>query len=139
MAVGAITPNNSYESNSWMAQNAAINRKLDEMAKKAGQAASGHIVASQATDKADKELKEACQGFEAMFLDIMYRQMKKTVPESNFFGKSNAMDIFEDMRDSEMMKNVAVGGGLGVGDMLYRQLAPTVLAQTLADAETGNK
>ena len=135
MALGAIAPNSSYESNSYMAQNAVINAKLDEMARKAGQAASGHIVASKAANKADKELKEACQGFEAMFLDIMYRQMKKTVPESNFFNKSNAMEIWEDMRDSEMMKNVAVSGGLGLGDMLYRQLAPTVLAQTLAEEQ----
>ena len=70
-----------------------------------------------------KKLREACEGFEAMFLSMMYKQMRATVPESELFGKkSNAIQIFEDMRDTELMNSVAKGGGIGIADMMYKQL-----------------
>lgn len=128
MEINSIMPNNTYESNRWAAQSAMLNNKIDDIERKA-RTVEGHVVTSAAKSKADKELKEACRGFEAMFLDIMYRQMRKTVPENTLFGKSHAQEIWEDMRDSEMMKNIAESGGLGLGDMLYRQLASGVLAQ----------
>ena len=86
--------------------------------------------------KQDKELKEACKGFEAMFLSMMYKQMRATVPENTLFGESNGQKIFQDMRDEELMKNVAESGGVGIADMMYRQLSPQIKAQLQA-AEQG--
>jgi len=131
--IGALSPNNSYASNRFAAESAALDESLRNMQRKAK---GGHIVGSAAQSKADKELKEACQGFEAMFLDIMYRQMRKTVPENTLFGKSHGQEIFEDMRDSELMKQVAQSGGLGLGDLIYRQLAPSVLAKAELEEQT---
>jgi peptidoglycan hydrolase flgJ len=75
-----------------------------------------------------KKLREACEGFEAMFLSMMYKQMRATVPESGLFGKkSNAIKIFEDMRDTELMNAAAKSGGIGLADMMYKQLSPTVI------------
>ena len=75
-----------------------------------------------------KKLREACEGFEAMFLSMMYKQMRATVPESGLFGKkSNAIKIFEDMRDTELMNAAAKSGGIGLADMMYKQLSPTVV------------
>lgn len=85
--------------------------------------------------KKDKELKEACKGFEAMFLSMMYKEMRATVPENTLFGKSNGEKIFEDMRDTELMKNVAEAGGVGLSDMLYRQLSPQVKAREQASEQ----
>ena len=63
-----------------------------------------------------------------MFLSMMYKQMRATVPEGGLFGKkSNAMNIFEDMRDTELMNEVSKSGGIGIADMMYKQLAPTAL------------
>lgn len=70
----------------------------------------------------DKKLRDACQDFEAMFMSIMYKQMRNTVPENDLFGKSNGQKIFESMLDDEVMKNASKAGGIGLGDMLYRQL-----------------
>lgn len=128
MEIGSLLPNNTYESNRWAAESALLNEKIENIERKA-RTVEGHAVTAAAKSKQDKKLKEACRGFEAMFLEIMYRQMRKTVPENTLFGKSHAQEIWEDMRDSEMMKNLAESGGLGLGDMLYRQLAPSVLAQ----------
>ena len=89
----------------------------------------GHVVNGESISARDKELKEACKGFETMFLQMMFREMRKTVPDSPMFGKSNAMSIFEDMRDTELMKKTAESGGIGIADLLYKQLAPSVLRQ----------
>ena len=86
--------------------------------------ASGTVDAAAAAKQAaeDKKLREACQDFEAMFMSIMYKQMRNTVPENDLFGKSNGQKIFESMLDDEVMKNASKAGGMGLGDMLYRQL-----------------
>ncbi len=70
----------------------------------------------------DKKLREACQGFEAMFLNMMYREMRNTVPENTLFGDSNADKILHDMLDTEMVNNMAAAGGVGLADVLYKQL-----------------
>ena len=41
--------------------------------------------------------------------------------------KSNAIKIFEDMRDTELMNAAAKSGGIGLADMMYKQLSPTVI------------
>lgn len=121
-------PNTTYDSANAMADEAQFSQALKEAERKAMKG-SGHVVNTEGINARDKELKEACKGFETMFLQMMYRQMRKTVPESPLFGKSNAMNIFEDMRDTELMKGVAEGGGLGLADLIYKQLAPSVLKQ----------
>jgi flagellar protein FlgJ len=85
--------------------------------------------------KEDKALKDACKGFEAMFLGLMYKEMRKTVPKDALFGKDNAMEIYEDFRDTELAKQMADAGGIGLGDMLYRQLKP----QAEAHIDAGKK
>ena len=89
---------------------------------------------TQAAAAEDKALKKACEGFEAMFLNMMYRQMRSTVHEGGLFGEDNATKIFEDMRDSEMTKQMAEAGGIGLGDLLYKQLRPQVEAKAKAQA-----
>ncbi len=79
-----------------------------------------------------KKLREACQGFEAMFLDIVYKSMRNTVPENTLFGESNGEKIWHSMLDTEMMQNVAKAGGVGIADMMYDNLIDQVTAQTLA-------
>ena len=86
----------------------------------------------------NKGLLSACQGFEAMFLEMMYKQMRQTVPENTLFGESNGQKIFTSMRDSEMMKQISASGGIGLADLLYRQLADQVNAQQAAMENSGN-
>lgn len=122
------TSNNNYNSAAQAASSANFSKVLNEMQQKIDKA--GKINAQdEKAAKQDKELKEACKGFEAMFLSMMYKEMRATVPENTLFGKSNAEKIFEDMRDNEMMKNVADSGGIGLADMMYRQLSPQLKAQ----------
>ena len=70
----------------------------------------------------DKKLREACQGFEAMFLNMMYREMRRTVPDDSLFGTSNAQKIWQDMMDTEMVNQMSAAGGVGLADVIYKQL-----------------
>lgn len=70
----------------------------------------------------DKKLQSACEGFEEMFLNLMYSKMRDTVPENKLFGSSNGEKIMQSMLDSEMTKQMAKAGGVGLADMLYTQL-----------------
>lgn len=74
------------------------------------------------TSEGASKLKDACVQFEAMFLDLMYKEMRKTVPEDSLLGDSNADNILRSMHDTEMTKNLAQAGGVGLADMLYRQI-----------------
>ncbi len=70
----------------------------------------------------NKKLKEACKGFETMFLTLMYKQMRATVPKDELFGHSNTDEIIESYRDEALMEKVSDAGGIGLADMLYKQL-----------------
>lgn len=135
--------NSSYDAARTSAEEKSFQATLDELRQKAAaaertephdavpqSASTGYALKRPMTD-ADaqaKKLREACEGFEAMFLSMMYKQMRATVPENDLFGKkSNAMKIFEDMRDTELMNVAAKSGGIGLADMMYKQLSPTVV------------
>ena len=70
----------------------------------------------------NKEIKEASVQLEALLLKMLYNEMWKTVPKNELFGSSNAMDIYRDMYNEEITKKAAEGGGIGLGDYIYKQL-----------------
>ena len=83
-------------------------------------------VLRKAYSEGDKEkLKEACKEFEGLFMQMMYKQMKKTVPKSQLIPESTGREIFEDMLDEEIINN-AKERGIGLADVLYRQLSLTM-------------
>lgn len=69
-----------------------------------------------------KKLKDACKGFESMFIQMMWKEMRKTVPENSLFGESDGEKIFRDMLDTEMSDRMSEAGGLGLADVMYKQL-----------------
>ena len=70
----------------------------------------------------DPRLKEVCQEMEAVFLNMMLKSMRATVPKASLLGDTSQEEIFRSMLDAEMTKDMAYAGGTGLGDMLYRQL-----------------
>ncbi|WP_425058616.1 hypothetical protein SCACP_32740 [Sporomusa carbonis] len=71
----------------------------------------------------DAKLKAACQEMEAVFLNMMLAKMRETVPKSKLLGDSSQEDIMTSLLDTELTKNMAKAGGIGLADMLYRQLS----------------
>lgn len=111
--------------------------QLNEFAKTAGNLKK--VTKTSATEKNDAKLKEACEQFEALFLDLMYKEMRKTVPKDSLFGDSNADNILRSMQETEMTKNLAHAGGVGLADMLYRQIGKQNVKQPAAVAAKSYK
>ena len=77
---------------------------------------SAMLAASTLPDGADlknKEMGEAAQQFEGYMVEMMVREMRKTIPEGMFH--SNAVDLFGGVLDQEISKRIAESGGLGLG------------------------
>jgi len=66
-------------------------------------------------------LKLAAQQFESLVLDIVLKSMRKTVSEESLFDNESTR-LYTDMLDQEMSKKIASNGGLGLADMLLKQL-----------------
>jgi flagellar protein FlgJ len=75
------------------------------------------------SEKDKNRLKEVCQDFEAVFLNLMLQSMRATVPKSELLGRSMGKDIFESLLDQETSKNMAKAGGIGLADMMFKQLS----------------
>jgi len=75
-------------------------------------------------DGASKEekLREACEGFESIFLQKMWEQMRKTVPKEGYLHSKDA-ETYQSLFDIELCKKMASAGGIGLADMLYQQLS----------------
>ncbi len=83
-------------------------------------------------DQDDEKLRESCNEFEAYFIQSLYKQMLKTVDDSNsLFPKSQATETFNDFLIEEYAKNITEAGGLGLSDMMYDSIQ--VRQQALED------
>jgi peptidoglycan hydrolase FlgJ len=87
--------------------------------------ASKAVNAAKDAKQDDAKLKAACTEFEAVFMNLMLGEMRKTIPKDKLLPESSGEDIMKSMLDTEMTKNMAHAGGMGLADMLYRQLTLT--------------
>lgn len=73
----------------------------------------------------DKALLKVCEDFESIFVNMMFKSMRQASgadEEDALVEKSFGRGIFEEMRDEELSKKVAEGGGIGIAKVMYRQL-----------------
>ncbi len=70
----------------------------------------------------DVKLKKACQEMEAVFLNMLLKSMRATVPKSELDGNTSQTETMQSMMDMEMTRNMAAAGGTGIADMMYRNL-----------------
>lgn len=68
----------------------------------------------------DEELMDVCKSFEAYFVEQMFKEMKKTVPQSTL--SNEYMDYFGDMLYQEYAEDVTDRGDLGIAQMLYESM-----------------
>jgi flagellar protein FlgJ len=69
------------------------------------------------------KLRQACRDFESILTQQMMQQMRQTVPENSLFSGGRAEEIYTSMMDGEMAKTFAQGRGLGLSEVMYRQLS----------------
>lgn len=85
----------------------------------------GNTIENTKTPEDPEKLMEVCREFESLFLDMMLKQMRKTVPDGGLVEKSFAREMYESMQDEEIAKDMAKGGGIGLAQELYNQLSRT--------------
>jgi flagellar protein FlgJ len=69
-----------------------------------------------------ERLEKVSKDFEAIFLRMIFKQMRSSVERSSLLGNSRAMEFFETMRDEQLADSLAKAGGLGIGNMIYQRL-----------------
>lgn len=69
-----------------------------------------------------RSLRKSCREFEAIYINEMYKTMRKTVPDSGLFKKDMSNTLYQEMLDMEMAKITAQGEGMGIGKAMYEQL-----------------
>lgn len=84
----------------------------------------------------DKKLLDVCKDFEAVFVSMLMKSMRATVPQSGLV-RSDGEGIFREMLDDEYAREVAKSGRLGVADALYRELSQKMAVKRKSDIKTG--
>ncbi len=74
--------------------------------------------------KEDQQLKDVCQEFESIFINMMLKAGRDTVEDGGLIKKDNGTKMFEDMHDQELSiaMSKSQDGGIGIGKMLYEQM-----------------
>lgn len=79
----------------------------------------GRIMNSQLSTPQRQEI--ASQEFEGYLVEMMIKEMRKTVPEG--FFSSPAMDMFTEMLDQVLAKELAESGSLGFAEKILRDFS----------------
>lgn len=86
----------------------------------------------------EEQLKAACKEFEGIMLSMIYKQMKNAIPKSDLIPSDAGRDIFESMLDEALMEEASNGRGVGLADVLYKQLSRNLSVQQPGSNEDRN-
>ena len=95
---------------------------------------------NDAKGQAPTALKEAARQFESLFTQMMLKSMReanKSFGEDSLFGSDQA-DMYQDMFDDQIAMQLSKGKGLGLADMLVRQLQGGVQSTEKTAAPAAN-
>jgi len=67
-------------------------------------------------------LRQSTREFEALYINEMFKAMRKTIPEGGLIEKGMGQDIYQEMIDMERARNASEGKGIGLGDAMFEQL-----------------
>ncbi len=80
-------------------------------------------------------LREVASQFEALFLQTMLKSMREASLGDPIFGNSDQHEMYQGMMDQQMALEMASGKGIGLADMLVRQLGGEDAAKTTPPVE----
>ncbi len=85
-----------------------------------------NILESAKASKDDERLEVTCKQFESIFVDMLMKNMRRTITDGGFAPKSHAREMFEGMLDEEIAKVASNGQGIGIAKMMYDQLSKDI-------------
>jgi len=77
---------------------------------------------AQARNGDSEALSGAARQFESVFVQMMLKAMRDTVPEGGLFD-SEQSDLYEGMFDQQISLNIANGKGIGLAEVIERQMS----------------
>ncbi|HJV54196.1 MAG TPA: flagellar assembly peptidoglycan hydrolase FlgJ, partial [Noviherbaspirillum sp.] len=80
-----------------------------------------------AHEKSPEALKTAAKQFEALFMNMIMKSMREATPQDGIFDNEQSR-MYTSMLDTQLSQNLS-GKGLGLADMLVRQLSSTLNGQ----------
>ncbi len=83
-------------------------------------------------------LEQVAEQFESLFLKTMLSSMRKASPGDPIFGDSQAHSTYREMFDQQLARDLAGKSGIGLAEVLVRQLgggAPETTTATTAPAD----
>lgn len=101
------------------AQEYAADHKIGQLVKTADSIM--ELVGSKALSE-DEKLRAVANEFESVFVNLLMKQMRSTVPENDFFGGGAAEKTWRELQDQELSRELATKGSFGVAEMVYDQL-----------------
>ena len=75
------------------------------------------------SEKDEKKLRKACNDLESVFVNMMFKQMRSTVDKSGLIDAGFAEETYEDMLFENYADEATKGKGLGLGEILFKQLS----------------
>jgi len=79
---------------------------------------------AQARQDPDKAIKDAAKQFEALFMQMLLKSMRDTLPQGSDPLASDAQKTYTGMLDQQLAQTMA-GRGIGLADMMVQQLSKT--------------
>ncbi len=70
-----------------------------------------------------KNLEETCKEFESIFIKQMIKGMRRTVIKSGLLKEGMQKEIYQDLFDQQVAREMARGRGIGLGEKLYESLS----------------
>jgi Rod binding domain-containing protein len=68
------------------------------------------------------KLKKTCAEFESIFITHMLKSMTTTLDDDPLLGNTNESQIIKAMFNENLAQEIARGGGMGLGNMLFESL-----------------
>ena len=87
----------------------------------------------QAAKTPDQALRAAAQQFESVFMNMMLKSMREATPQDGPMDNEQSK-LFTGMLDQQLSQGMAAGRGMGLADMLVKQLGRSGQAAALSSA-----
>lgn len=83
------------------------------------------------TGSSDEELMKVCKDFEAYFLEQVFKEMMKTIPESESSDGANSrlVEFFKENTLQELASQSTETNGLGLAQSMFEQMKRNVAAE----------
>lgn len=72
--------------------------------------------------RTDADIRKVARDFEAIFMRMLFKEMRNTIQRTSLMGNSRAMEYFESMYDEQVADQMTEAGGVGFANVVYQQL-----------------